>query len=116
MNALFASISVDLILFFVFAVALTAWLVFDARARSRPRAGPPAPILYFDVVYPNGLRKAIEARTAEEATELVAGDTSLRHDVVLYYPGGRIAGVVRPRVAVWPGDDERFDRVWFPPG
>lgn len=53
------------------------------------------PILLYDVVYPNGLRKTVEARTSEEAVCTVAGDANLKHDVVLYLDG-RVAGVVRP--------------------
>jgi hypothetical protein len=52
-----------------------------------------APIYMYAVVYPNGLRKEVFARDAEEAVMVVADDGSLRHDVVLYLDN-RVVGVV----------------------
>ncbi len=84
----------DLIAFVFLLVCAAVWFVVESVKRGR--AYRAAPVLMFDVVYPNGLRKSVEAKTAEDAARIVADDANLKHDVVLFSPTGRLAGVVRP--------------------
>lgn len=72
-------------------------LVRSDSNRAENVDGDGEPLNWYDVVYPNGLRKSVTARSPKEAAEIVAGDTNLKHDVVLYTDEGRIAAVVRPR-------------------
>lgn len=106
-----ASLYGDMIFFLFCMACMGAWAAVEAAerrkaAREAAEAALSAPVLTYDVVYPNGLRKTVEARTAEEAATIVAGDANLKHDVALYL-NGKLAGTVRPQ----PDGSNRPD--WF---